>query len=123
MSRSSSVGFVEGLAKPLVLWSRKLPGAEKKQSWAPQVSSLLLKFSPLEREASALSKAEHLALSPPGHWEAGAGQPQWAPRRDCFGTHLALRTRGQGEFPGVQLQGHEHLVIEGGLSPFYRWDN
>lgn len=40
----------------------------KKQSWAPQVSNLSLKLSPLGREAPACSKAERFTLSPQGRW-------------------------------------------------------
>ena len=113
------MGFAEGLSEPLVHWSRKPPGAENKQSWAPWISSLSLKLL-TRRAKSQLSVRER--ISPPPLEGIRKQEPDSliGSKRGPLLNSVGFKNTRACEFPGLQVQGHEQLVREMGLFPFYR---
>lgn len=120
--RNSDGGFAEGLSEPLVQWSKKPPGAKKKQSWAPRISSLPLKLLSL-RAKSQLSARQ--CVSPPPLKGIRKQEPDSlvGSKRGLLLNSVGFKNKRACEFPGLQVQGHEQLVREMGLFPFYRWGN
>lgn len=91
----------------------------RRNSWAPRISNLSLKLLP-RRAKAQLSARQHLSPPPLEGIRKQEADSLVGSERGPLLNLESFKNKRACEFPGLQVQGHEQLVREMGLFPFYR---